>query len=74
MGELVPADKPFDYELTRLVINGSPSYEQFVEFGNTLIAIDTARQWWIGDFLNAFEQSYNEEWSNIVSETEFSSF
>jgi len=40
--------------------------------GETLIRIDSAIQWWIGDWLNAGERNYGEMYTQALDETEYS--
>ena len=37
--------------------------------GETLIRIDSAIQWWVGDWLNAGERNYHERYAQAISET-----
>ena len=80
VGELVSANdavvldtEGFVFTPTGLVVEGSPTYEQWEAVGRRLQYVRAAVHWWIGDWLNEGEARWGERYAQAVDLTGYTS-
>ncbi|MFH1486533.1 MAG: hypothetical protein ABIH46_10710 [Chloroflexota bacterium] len=56
----------FEFHRKGLVVNGSPSFEEWAEVYKALETMAGAIQLWMGDLLNYGEQAYGEKYSQFL--------
>jgi len=57
---------------TGLIIEGEPSVENWLEYGEKIKQVQGAIQWVLGDWLNYGERAYGEKYSQALDETGYS--
>lgn len=62
---------PFQITPLGLRVNGSPTFEQWADFGMTLRGIKNAVQWAVGDWCNYGESAYGEKYVQAINETHY---
>lgn len=66
------SDKHFTATPTGLIIEGKPSVESWLEYGEKIKQIHGAIQWICGDWLNYGEKAYGQKYSQALDETGYS--
>lgn len=62
----------FDIGPSGLIVNGTPTFEQWRDFGNSLIRKRFSLQWAIGDWINYGEAHYGQKYTTAITETKLS--
>src|SRR5437667_7006511 len=60
----------FKFKTTALVVQGTPTFDEWEHCGTVLRRIEGAVQFWIGDWLNYGEHAYGEKYAQAVNETQ----
>jgi hypothetical protein len=60
------------YNATCLTFKKNLSFEEWQTVGNTLIAIEGGKNWWVGDWINYGENRFGEKYAQALSSTDFS--
>jgi N6-adenosine-specific RNA methylase IME4 len=57
----------FQLTPTGLVVTGKPSFDEWQQCGDALVRMETASQWWLGDWLNAGAKRYHDKYDDAVA-------
>lgn len=69
MNNLIEANEPFEIQPYGLEVKGSPTFEEWLKYGETLNRIRKAVQWAIGDWINYGERRWGEKYSQAMDDT-----
>lgn len=67
-GEIVPL---FEIGPAGLTINGEPTFEQWEEFGWTILQQVVNLQWAVGDFLNYGEENFGQRYREALKRFDY---
>lgn len=69
MKEIIPFSKSVEASPIGLIFNNGASFEEWLDIGDKLRAVEGALQWWIGDWMNYGEKHYGETYAQAIEAT-----
>ena len=71
MNNSLTSNEQFKFSNVGLTTQGQPTFEEWQAAGDYLLYVESAIQWWIGDWLNYGESRWGEMYTQALSDTNY---